>query len=108
MKIMGLLILSNVFMTTAWYWHLKHTSIPLWKVVVISWFIALFEYCLTVPANRMGVLTGLSGFQLKVVQEVITLVIFCGFAVVYLGEPLEWKYLGSFVCLVGAVYFAFS
>jgi uncharacterized protein len=62
MKIMGLLILSNVFMTIAWYWHLKHTNIPLWKVVVISWFIALFEYCLTVPANRMGVMTGLNGF----------------------------------------------
>lgn len=108
MKIIGLLFLSNVFMTIAWYWHLKHTDTPLWKVVIISWFIALFEYCLTVPANRMGVLTGWSGFQLKIVQEIITLAVFCVFAIVYLKEPMQWKYLGSFICLVGAVYFAFK
>ena len=107
MKIIGLLLFSNVFMTIAWYWHLKHTNVPLWKVVIISWFIALFEYCLTVPANRFGVLNGFNGFQLKIIQEVITLVVFCAFAIMYLGEPLQLKYLGSFVCLLGAVYFAF-
>lgn len=108
MKIIGLLFLSNVFMTIAWYWHLRETSITLWKVVLISWGIAFIEYCLTVPANRMGVLTGWSGFQLKIIQEVITLVVFCVFAIIYLKEPLQLKYLGSFICLVGAVYFAFK
>lgn len=108
MKTIGLLILSNCFMTVAWYWHLKATEIPLWKVILISWGIALFEYCLTVPANRIGFLEGWNGFQLKIIQEVITLIIFCLFAVVYLKEPLHWRYLISFAFILGAVYFAFK
>jgi len=95
-------------MTVAWYWHLKATSVPLWKVILISWGIALFEYCLTVPANRIGFLEGWNGFQLKIIQEVITLVIFSLFAVLYLKEPLHWRYLVSFAFILGAVYFAFK
>jgi uncharacterized protein len=108
MKTILLLIFSNVFMTIAWYWHLRATNVPLWKVILISWGIAFFEYCLTVPANRIGFLNGWNGFQLKIIQEVITLVIFCVFAVLYLKEPLQWKYAASFVCILGAVYFAFK
>jgi len=108
MKTIGLLILSNCFMTTAWYWHLKATGVPLWKVILISWGIAFLEYCLTVPANRIGFLEGWNGFQLKIIQEVITLVVFSVFAVVYLKEPLHWRYLVSFAFILGAVYFAFK
>jgi uncharacterized protein (DUF486 family) len=108
MKTIGLLIFSNCFMTVAWYWHLKATGVSLWKVILISWSIAFFEYCLTVPANRIGFLEGWNGFQLKIIQEVITLVIFCLFAVLYLKEPLHWRYLVSFAFILGAVYFAFK
>ena len=80
----------------------------MWKAILISWGIAFFEYCLTVPANRMGFITGWNGFQLKIVQEVITLVIFSFFAVLYLKEPFQSKYLISFAFLMGAVYFAFK
>ena len=103
-----LLIFSNVFMTYAWYGHLKNTATPLWKAILISWGIALFEYCLMVPANRIGYANGFSGFQLKMAQEVITLVVFSVFAVVYLKEPFHWKYLVSFAFLMGAVYFMFK
>ncbi len=95
-------------MTVAWYWHLKATDVALWKVILISWSIALVEYCLAVPANRMGFLEGWNGFQLKIIQEVVTLVIFCLFAVLYLKEPLHWRYLVSFAFVLGAVYFAFK
>jgi uncharacterized protein (DUF486 family) len=108
MKTIGLLILSNMFMTFAWYWHLKAENVALWKVILISWGIAFFEYCLTVPANRIGFLEGWNGFQLKIVQEVITLIIFSGFAVLYLKEPFHWKYLVSFAFILGAVFFAFK
>ncbi len=108
MKTITLLIFSNIFMTVAWYWHLKATNVPLWKVILISWGIALFEYCLTVPANRIGFLSGWNGFQLKIIQEVITLVVFCVFAFLYLKEPMQWKYVGSFICILGAVYLAFK
>ena len=108
MRTIGLLLMSNIFMTTAWYWHLRETNIPLWKVIVISWGIAFLEYCLTVPANRIGYTTGWNGFQLKIVQEVITVVIFSLFAVLYLKEPFELKYLISFIFLLCAVYFAFK
>src|SRR4051795_2146705 len=104
MKTLGLLVVSNCFMTVAWYWHLRDTNIPLWKAILISWGIAFFEYCLTVPANRIGFTTGWNGFQLKIVQEVITVVIFSFFAVLYLKEPFEWRYLISFLFLLGAVY----
>jgi len=95
-------------MTFAWYGHLKNTEMPLWKAIIISWGIAFFEYCLMVPANRLGYTNGLSGFQLKITQEVITLVVFSVFAVLYLKEPFHWKYLVSFGFLIGAVYFMFK
>ena len=103
-----LLVFSNVFMTFAWYFHLKQEGWPLWKAIVISWVIAFFEYCLMVPANRYGYASGYSGFQLKIIQEVITLVVFAVFAVFYLKEPLHWRYLVSFMLLAGAVYFMFT
>ncbi|HCF63988.1 MAG TPA: hypothetical protein DEU93_07400 [Chitinophagaceae bacterium] len=103
-----LLVLSNIFMTFAWYGHLKKTEFPLWKVILISWFIALFEYVLMVPANRLGYQNGMTGFQLKMTQEVITLIVFAVFAVFYLKEPLHWRYLVSFLFLLGAVYFMFK
>jgi uncharacterized protein (DUF486 family) len=103
-----LLIASNIFMTLAWYGQLKHTDVPLWKMILISWGIAFFEYCLQVPANRLGFMNGFSGFQLKITQEAITLVVFSVFAIVYLKEPFHWKYLVSFAFLFGAVYFMFK
>ncbi len=108
MRTIALLVCSNVFMTFAWYWHLKEKGIPLWKAIVISWGIAFFEYCLTVPANRIGYTSGWNGFQLKIVQEVITLIIFSIFAVWYLKEPFKINYLISFLFIIGAVYFAFK
>ena len=105
----ALLTISNLFMTYAWYGHLKNfKDSPLWMVILISWGIAFFEYCLMVPANRMGFENGFSGFQLKITQEVITLVVFAAFAVLYLKEPFHWKYLVSFVLLLGSVYFMFK
>ncbi len=106
-KTIALLTASNIFMTFAWYGHLKNTQMPLWKAVVISWGIAFFEYCLMVPANRIGYEKGLNSFQLKITQEVITLVVFAVFAIFYLKEPFHWKYLVSFTLVIGAVYFAF-
>jgi hypothetical protein len=103
-----LLLFSNIFMTIAWYGHLKNNSLPLWKAIVISWGIAFFEYCLMVPANRIGYLNGINAFQLKMTQEVITLIVFAIFAVLYLREPFHWKYLVSFAFLLGAVYFMFK
>ncbi len=107
MRTVLLLLASNIFMTFAWYGHLKDRGMPLWKAVLISWGIAFFEYCLMVPANRLGYTNGLSGFQLKITQEVITLVVFAFFAVLYLKEPFHWKYLVSFAFLLAAVYFMF-
>ena len=107
MRTVFLLLLSNIFMTFAWYGHLKNTEIPLWKAILISWGIAFFEYCLMVPANRLGYTNGLNGFQLKITQEVITLVVFTVFAVLYLKEPFHWKYLVSFALMMAAAYFAF-
>ncbi|MEJ8844613.1 DMT family protein [Lacibacter sp. H375] len=103
-----LLLFSNIFMTIAWYGHLRHQNVPLWKVVLISWGIAFFEYCLMVPANRIGYQSGVNAFELKMIQEVITLVVFGVFAVVYLKEPFHWKYIVSFLFLLGAVYFMFK
>ncbi|MBI1850853.1 MAG: DMT family protein [Planctomycetes bacterium] len=101
-----LLIASNVFMTFAWYGHLKYKTAALWKVIVISWLIAFFEYCLQVPANRWGH-GRFSAAQLKIIQEVITLIVFAGFSVLYLGESLRWNHLVAFALVVGAVVFAF-
>ena len=102
-----LLTASNVFMTFAWYGHLKylHDS-PLWTAIVVSWGIAFFEYTLMVPANRIGNRT-MSLAQLKILQEVITLVIFVPFAILYMGEPLKLDYLWAGLCVLGAVYFVF-
>ena len=108
LKTILLLIASNVFMTFAWYAHLKHTNVPIWKVILVSWFIALFEYLLMVPANRIGYLNGFSGFQLKITQEVITLFVFSLFAIFYLKEPFHWRYLVSFAFLLGEIYFMFK
>ena len=108
MKTIALLIVSNIFMTFAWYGHLRFQGVALWKTILISWGIAFFEYCLMVPANRLGFAGGWSGFQLKIIQEVITLVIFSVFAVFYLKQAFELRYLLSFICIMGAVYFAFN
>ncbi len=108
LKTIALLIFSNLFMTFAWYGHLKQSGVPLWKAILVSWGIAFFEYCLMVPANRAGYANGFNGFQLKITQEVITLVVFSVFAVFYLKEPFQTKYLISFAFIVGAVYFAFK
>ncbi len=102
-----LLIISNVFMTFAWYGHLKHhQSSPLWVVVLASWGIAFFEYCLQVPANRFGY-KALSAYQLKVMQEAITLIVFMVFAAGWLGEGFQLKYLASFALILTAVVVAF-
>lgn len=102
-----LLIASNIFMTVAWYGHLKHPDRPLWQVVAVSWLIAGVEYCLAVPANRIGYQAGFSAGQLKVMQEVVTLLVFAVFAVLYLGETLRWNHAAAFACLIAAVGFIF-
>src|SRR5580700_11076285 len=106
MRTILLLIGSNVFMTCAWYGHLKYRASPLWIVILASWAIAFFEYCLQVPANRIGY-GEFSAGQLKIIQEIITLTVFAGFSVLYLGEMVSWRYAGAFVCLLGAVAFMF-
>lgn len=103
-----LLVFSNVFMTFAWYGHLKYGhSWPLWKAILVSWGIALIEYCLAVPANRWGY-THFSGFQLKIMQEVITLTVFLVFAVLFLQEKVNWNYIVAFCLLIAAAVFAFA
>jgi uncharacterized protein (DUF486 family) len=108
MRTILLLTASNIFMTFAWYGNLKNTALPLWKLILISWGIAFLEYCFMVPANRIGYATGMSGFQLKLTQEVITLIVFALFALFYLKEPFHWKYIVSFLFILGAVYFMFK
>ena len=108
MPTLALLIGSNLFMTTAWYWHLKGgMQKPLLIVILISWGIALVEYCLAVPANRIGYASGWSAGQLKVAQEAIALVIFGLFMVFVLKEPLGWRHAGAFACIMAAVGFLF-
>ena len=102
-----LLIASNVFMTFAWYGHLKFRLSPLWIVILVSWGIAFFEYCLQVPANRFGY-SVYNAFQLKTIQEIITLVVFSLFSVMYLKEHFRWNYLVGFVFIVLAVMFIFK
>ncbi|MDD5291643.1 MAG: DMT family protein [Candidatus Omnitrophica bacterium] len=106
MKTIILLIFSNIFMTTAWYGHLKYKNSPLFKVIAISWLIAFVEYCFQVPANRIGHYQ-FSAAQLKTIQEVITLVVFCIFSVVYLKEELRWNYFLGFLLIVAAVVVIF-
>ena len=103
-----LLIASNTFMTCAWYGHLKYLhDRSLWLVILIAWGIAFFEYCFQVPANRIGFKV-LDGYQLKILQEIITLVVFVIFAKLVLGEDLKWNYMVSFAFLACAAYFAFA
>ena len=102
-----LLTISNIFMTFAWYGHLRYKSSALWKVIIISWLIAFAEYCFQVPANRIGY-ANFSAAQLKTMQEVITLVVFCVFSVVYLKEELKWNYIVGFLLMIGAVFIIFK
>ena len=103
----GLLLASNIFMTFAWYGHLKFKATPLMIVILISWGIAFFEYCLQVPANRMG--HGVfNAAQLKTIQEILTLVVFVVFSVFYLHEPIRWNYLVGFGLIIAAAFFIFK
>lgn len=101
-----LLLFSNLFMTFAWYGHLKYKTSPLWIVIMASWGIAFFEYCLQVPANRMGH-SVYSAAELKTIQEIITLVVFAGFSVFYLGESLRWNHAVGFALIALAAFFIF-
>jgi hypothetical protein len=107
MKAIAFLTISNIFMTFAWYGHLKYRDSALWKVILVSWFIAFAEYCFQVPANRIGSYQ-FSTAQLKTIQEVITLVVFCAFSVFYLKEEFKWNYLVGFAFMVAAVFFIFK
>ncbi|MGB9691803.1 MAG: DMT family protein [Candidatus Sumerlaeaceae bacterium] len=103
-----LLTISNIFMTFAWYGHLRFREMPLWQVIPTSWGIAFIEYLFMVPANRLGAEAGWSGFQLKIVQEAITLVVFTFFAIFYLGEKPSWNNLLAFACIFAAVVLTFG
>lgn len=107
MRTIILLTVSNIFMTFAWYGHLKFKEVALWKVIGISWLIALAEYCFQVPANRIGH-AQFSAAQLKTIQEVITLVVFSAFSVFYLKEELKWNYLLGFILIILAVFIIFK
>jgi len=102
----ALLLASNLFMTFAWYGHLKFTDRPLWLVVIVSWGIAFFEYCLQVPGNRIGIRV-YNPAQLKTVQEIITLAVFVAFSVFYLDAPIKWNHLVGFALIVVASFFIF-
>jgi uncharacterized protein (DUF486 family) len=102
-----LLTASNIFMTFAWYGHLKFRDVALWKVVLASWGIAFFEYCLMVPANRYGY-GQFNAAELKTIQEIITLVVFTVFSVVYLKEELRWNYIVGFFLIIAAAFFVFK
>jgi uncharacterized protein (DUF486 family) len=102
MKTIALLLISNIFMTFAWYGHLKFREVPLFRVILISWGIAFFEYCFQVPANRIGSYE-FSAAQLKTIQEVITLAVFSVFSVLYLKQPLRWNHIAGFAMIVAAV-----
>ena len=106
----GMLVASNLFMTFAWYWHLKlqkpgASSWPIIAIVVVSWLIAFVEYLIAVPANRLGSASGMNVAQLKITQEVITVCVFIPFMLLFMGEKWRWDYLWAFLCMVGAVYF---
>lgn len=107
MMTIGLLLLSNLFMTIAWYGHLKFRDMPLTVVIAVSWMIAFFEYCLQVPANRYGY-GYFSAVQLKTIQEVLSLLVFVGFAWLYLGEPIRWNHILGFLLIIVAVYIIFK
>ena len=106
----AMLVASTLFMTFAWYWHLRlqkpgASSWPLVAIIVVSWLIALMEYMIAVPANRIGAAAGLNVAQLKIIQEVITVCVFVPFMLLFMGEKWRWDYLWAFLCMVGAVYF---
>ena len=106
----GMLVASNLFMTFAWYWHLKlqkpgASSWPIIAIVVVSWLIAFVEYLIAVPANRLGSASGMNVAQLKITQEVITVCVFIPFMLLFMGEKWRWDYLWAFFCMIGAVYF---
>jgi uncharacterized protein (DUF486 family) len=107
MRTVLLLTISNVFMTFAWYGHLKYKNSPLWIAIFISWLIALAEYCFQVPANRIGHYQ-YSAAQLKTIQEIITLVVFSIFSVLYLKENFRWNHLVGFAMIIGAAFFIFK
>lgn len=107
MKTVILLTISNIFMTFAWYGHLKYKNSPLWIAILVSWMIAFVEYCFQVPANRIGHYR-FSAAELKTIQEVITLVVFSLFSVIYLKEELKWNYAVGFLMIIGAVFFIFK
>lgn len=107
MKTIALLTISNVFMTFAWYGHLKFKQSPLWIAIGVSWMIAFWEYCFQVPANRIGY-GQFTGAQLKTIQEVITLVVFSVFSVLYLKEELRWNHIAGFAMIIGAVVLIFK
>ena len=102
-----LLCISNIFMTLAWYGQLKFPNLSMLAAILIGWSIALVEYSFAVPANRIGYAQGISGGQLKIIQEVITLAVFVPFAVFYMRQPVTWNFLWAGLCLMGAVYFMF-
>jgi len=106
MRTVVLLTVSNIFMTAAWYGHLRYKHLPLATVILTSWLIAFVEYCFQVPANRVGH-GQFSAAQLKTIQEVISLAVFALFSVVYLREPLRWNYIVGFAMIIGAVFFVF-
>ena len=107
MQTIILLTISNIFMTIAWYGHLKYRNAPLWIVILVSWGIAFFEYCFQVPANRWGY-GQFNAAQLKTIQEVITLVVFCVFSILYLKEDFKWNYAVGFIFIIAAVFFIFK
>lgn len=104
MQTIVLLTVSNIFMTIAWYGHLKHRDSPLWTAILGSWIIAFVEYCFQVPANRWGA-ERFSPIQLKVIQEIITLIVFAGFSIAYLGQKFSWNHWAAFGLIVLAVFF---
>lgn len=108
MPTLALLIVSNLFMTIAWYGHLRYPDAKLWVVILASWGIALIEYCFAVPANRIGYAHGMTGGQLKIIQECVTLAVFALFAVLVLKEPLTWRFMGAALCMAGAAAFMFA
>ena len=106
----SMLVASNLFMTFAWYWHLKFQKPgaphwPLIAIIVVSWLIAFVEYLIAVPANRLGAASGMNVAQLKITQEVITVCVFIPFMLLFMGEKWRWDYLWAFLCMIGAVYF---
>ena len=107
MKTWALLLASNLFMTVAWYGHLRFKNIPLWQAILVSWGIAFFEYCLQVPANRLGYFGHFSAFELKIAQEVLSILVFVAFAVFVLGEQPRWNHVVAFAFILAGAWFAF-